>query len=287
MIHLDYNSPSSLKLFLEKNNMAMHKKFGQNFLINESARKRLIGVLSLTQNTSVWEIGPGLGAMTEEILLSKANLTVFEIDHGFTAMLHDFFLEYEKQGKLNIIEGDVLKTWKKTIDKTGKPDCFFGNLPYNIAATLIADTIEQEIRFDKCVFTVQKEVAKRMTAKPDTDDYSSFSILCQWAYDIVPIMDLTGGNFWPRPDVDSRAVLFTKKNNFPHCNNPQLFMKMERALFLSRRKNIRNNLTMFYNNSMRAEAVLARASINPLVRAESLSLEILLQLSDYINQDII
>ena len=111
------------------------------------------------------------------------------------------------------MEGDVLKTWKNYLETTSLPDRFFGNLPYNIAATIIADTIENNIRFDRCVFTVQKEVAQRMTAKPSQDDYSSFSVLCQWAYDVKNIMDLAGGNFWPKPNVDSRAVLFTKKED--------------------------------------------------------------------------
>ena len=245
-LHPDYNSPSEIKNFLESNGLAMQKKFGQNFLINENARKRIIDALDITENSSVWEVGPGLGCMTEEILLRGASLTAFEIDRGFAECLKNFFDSYAE--KFSLVEGDVLKTWKKEraafSEKTGKenPDRFFGNLPYNIAATLIADTIENQVRFDKCVFTVQKEVAKRMTAKPGTEDYSSFSVLCSWAYDINNVIDLAGTNFWPKPNVDSRAVLFTKKEGFPDCENPKLFCKMQRSLFSSRRKNVKNNL---------------------------------------------
>jgi 16S rRNA A1518/A1519 N6-dimethyltransferase RsmA/KsgA/DIM1 with predicted DNA glycosylase/AP lyase activity len=88
-----------------------------------------------------------------------------------------------------------------------------------------------------------------MTAKPGSADYSSFSVLCQWAYDIKPLFDLSGSNFWPKPNVDSRAVLFTKKEAFPNCKNPQSFIKMQRALFSSRRKTVRNNLSGFLNNN--------------------------------------
>ena len=182
------------------------------------------------------------------------------------------------------MEGDVLKTWKKQLNACeGKiPDRFFGNLPYNIAATIIADTIENNIRFDKCVFTVQKEVALRMAAKSGSDDYSSFSVLCNWAYDVKPLLDLGGSNFWPKPNVDSRAVLMTRKDDFPKCNNPQLFVKMQRALFSSRRKNVRNNLSIFLKNNDLTMACLEKAGIDPKKRAEVLTIEEMLNLSDVI-----
>ena len=290
-LHPDYNSPSEIKNFLESNGLARQKKFGQNFLINENARKRIIDALDITENSSVWEVGPGLGCMTEEILLRGASLTAFEIDRGFAECLKNFFDSYAE--KFSLVEGDVLKTWKKEIaafsEKTGKenPDRFFGNLPYNIAATLIADTIENQVRFDKCVFTVQKEVAKRMTAKPGTEDYSSFSVLCSWAYDINNVIDLAGTNFWPKPNVDSRAVLFTKKEGFPDCENPKLFCKMQRSLFSSRRKNVKNNLGIFLSSAEKAEYALDKAKIMPSLRAEVLTLEQMLVLSDVLNKDII
>ena len=290
-LHPDYNSPSEIKNFLESNGLAMQKKFGQNFLINENARKRIIDALDITENSSVWEVGPGLGCMTEEILLRGASLTAFEIDRGFAECLKNFFDSYAE--KFSLVEGDVLKTWKKEraafSEKTGKenPDRFFGNLPYNIAATLIADTIENQVRFDKCVFTVQKEVAKRMTAKPGTEDYSSFSVLCSWAYDINNVIDLAGTNFWPKPNVDSRAVLFTKKEGFPDCENPKLFCKMQRSLFSSRRKNVKNNLGICLSSAEKAEYALDKAKIMPSLRAEVLTLEQMLVLSDVLNKDII
>lgn len=286
MEHPDYNSPSSLKAFLEDNSMSMQKKFGQNFLVNGDARKKIVNSLELSPDMSVWEVGPGLGSMTGEILSCGAKLTVFEIDRGFVKMLKDFYSKEIDSGNLTIIEGDVLKTWKKQCDAAGIPDRFFGNLPYNIAAAIIGDTIEQNVRFDKVVVTVQKEVAQRMTSAPGTGDYSSFSILCQWAYDVETVMDLAGGNFWPRPNVDSRAVVMTKREEFPGCENRQTFMKMQRALFVSRRKNIKNNLTQFLSDAEKADVVLRKAGIDPSLRAEAVTVEQLLQLSDIINADI-
>lgn len=280
MEHPDYNSPKALKDFLDANGLAMQKKFGQNFLVNEDARKKLIDNLDINECSVVWEIGPGLGCMTDEILGRGADLTVFEIDKGFAALITSFFDDFEKKGKFRLVLGDVMKTWKGQLEKSNLPQRLFGNLPYNIAASIIADTIENNIRFDKCVFTVQKEVAQRMTAKPGTDDYSSFSVLCQWAYDIKNVVDLGGGNFWPKPNVDSRAVLFIKKENFPCCESPKTFLKMQRSLFLSRRKTVRNNLTQYLKNGDLALKALENAGIDPMKRAEVLQISELLKLSD-------
>ncbi len=280
--HPDYNSPTELKNFLESRNMAMQKKFGQNFLINKDARNLLTDTLEISPGTKVWEVGPGLGAMTSEILERGADLTVFEIDHGFAAAVSDFFEEYKNKGTFHLVEGDVLKTWKKTLEEQGQPDYFFGNLPYNIAASLVGDTIENGIRFKKMLITVQKEVAMRISSAIGSKDYSSFSVLCQWAYDAKPVITLSGGNFWPKPNVDSRAVLLTPKKDFPCCKNPLFFAKLQRALFASRRKTIKNNLSVFLSDAKKAEDAIAKAGLSENARAESLSVNQLLKLSDCI-----
>ena len=286
MNHPDYNSPAELKKILDDNGFSMQKKFGQNFLINGTARTKLIDALDVKEGTTVWEVGPGLGAMTSELLERGTNLTVFEIDRGFISLISQFFQPYSDKESFRIIEGDVIKNWYgSTQNGTIIPERFFGNLPYNIAATIIADTIEKGVRFDRCVFTVQKEVAVRMAAKPGDEDYSSLSVLCNWAYDVKNLMDLSGACFWPKPNVDSRAVVFTKKDDFPRCKDPKLFIKMQRALFSSRRKTVRNNLQGFLNSSEKAALYLEKAEINPMLRAEVLTIDQMLKLSDIISAE--
>lgn len=274
---IDYDSPSFLKTFLESRGFAMQKKFGQNFLINRDARKKLIDALELDSTCSVWEIGPGLGAMTAALVESGANVSAFEIDRGFASVLKEVFGDAEN---FSLIEGDVLKTWKKHAESSGAATHLFGNLPYNIAATVFADFIEHGVRFEKAVITVQKEVAQRMCAKVGSADYSSFSLLCQWAYEVKPVMDLGPSSFWPRPNVDSRAVRFVKRNDWPGCKDPVHFAKMQRALFSSRRKTVKNNLTAFLKDGEKAARALEDAAIDPQIRAEKLSLTDVLRLSD-------
>ena len=165
-LKINYDSPVALKNFLDERGMAMQKKFGQNFLINSQARKLLVDSLKIDENTTVWEVGPGLGCMTSEIVERGAKLTAFEIDRGFASVLKEIF---EGNQNFSIVEGDVLKTWKNFYKENGLPDRFFGNLPYNVAAAIVADMISEGTRFPRAVITVQKEVAMRMAAKQNTE----------------------------------------------------------------------------------------------------------------------
>lgn len=280
MNHPDYNSPAELKAFLEENGMAMQKKFGQNFMLNQNAREKIVEALEVKENMNVWEIGPGLGCMTDIILNKKCNVSVFEIDRGFIKSLHSFFEDYEKNNKFTIIEGDCLKTWKKHFENTSqKPERLMGNLPYNIAATFIADTVSYGVIPEKCIYTIQKEVAERMIAKPGTENYSSFSVICQYAYNLKNIITLAPGNFWPKPNVASTAVLLEKKPDIPHLDNPKLFFNLIHTLFSSRRKTVSNNIKQILPKNVSSEELFARAKINPQDRAENLSVEQFVALS--------
>ena len=276
----DYNAPSALAAVLDEHGFGMQKKFGQNFLINAHIRQELISALGFSAGDTVWEVGPGLGSMTSLLLEAGADLTVFEIDRGFVQLLTSYFGSYHS---FHLIEGDVLKTWKAEYQRHA-PKAFFGNLPYNIAAKLIAATIEAECFFDCMVITVQKEVGLRMTAAPGSADYSSFSLLCQWAYDVEPIRDIAPAAFWPKPNVESQALRFTKKQSPQPVRDARLFLSLVRGLFSARRKTVKNNLSAFLaakgKKTLSAESLLKVAEIDPAARAESLTIYDFIRLSD-------
>ncbi|MBQ1869495.1 MAG: ribosomal RNA small subunit methyltransferase A [Treponema sp.] len=276
----DYNSPAELKKILEEHGFSMQKKFGQNFMLNPNARQKIASLLQLSKDEEVWEVGPGLGCMTAEFLNSGAKVKAFEIDKGFIQLLHGIFSDEEKSGKLAIVEGDVLKNWLGEYKKAQSPIKLAGNLPYNIAATFIADTIEKSCPFDRCVFTVQKEVADRICAKPSSEDYSSFSVLCQFAYDVKPSIELGPGNFWPKPRVASKAVLLERKASPVECLSPELFVKLVHTLFSSRRKTIQNNIKPLLPKGLSAADFFAKAGISPSERAENLTVAQFATLTD-------
>ena len=149
---MNYNSPNDIKNFLDSYGFSPQKRFGQNFLIAEDVRRNIINLLKIPENARVWEIGPGMGAMTSHVLEklgTKGSLDVFEIDRGFIKMLTDIFGD---RNNFRIVEGDMVKTWKKYYSENGKPDRIFGNLPYNAASAMIASLIENEAVPERMVF---------------------------------------------------------------------------------------------------------------------------------------
>ncbi|MGI5083557.1 16S rRNA (adenine(1518)-N(6)/adenine(1519)-N(6))-dimethyltransferase RsmA [Treponema putidum] len=280
----NYDSPAELKALLETLGFSMQKKFGQNFLVDKKTRESLISLLELKEETRIWEVGPGLGAMTCLLLEKGVNLTAFEIDKGFISLLKKFFLD--KGQNFTLVEGDVQKNWLPYLKEHGKPDIFFGNLPYNIASELIASTIEAGAVFDTMLFTVQKEAAERITARPDNKNYTAFSVLCSLFYECKIVKTIPASAFWPQPNVESAAVLFKAKKEFAEYKNFKLFIKIVKALFSSRRKNIKNNLSSWLKSNgydCNADFVLQKAGLNGNLRAESLALYDFLLLSDIIS----
>ena len=267
---VNYNSASALRTFLETEKLGMQKKFGQNFLINPAIRQALVDELGANSGEEVWEVGPGLGAMTDMLFKNGNKVKAFEIDTGFIRILKNIFGENEN---FTLIEGDVLKTWAES----PPAPYLLGNLPYNIAAALLADFIEKGCVFSRMVVTVQKEVALRMAAKAGSADYSSFSVLCASMYKVKPLMTIKPSSFYPQPNVDSMGVLMETK--FPEKNMeqyPKVFYPLVRALFASRRKTIKNNLTAFLASSsskIPVENILSENGLTGMERAETLELE--------------
>ena len=279
---INYDSPGELSSFLKYHGLGMRKKFGQNFLINSALRSRLIDALEIGEGDEVWEIGPGLGAMTKSLLERGCRLTAFEIDPAFSKILKEFFT----QESFRLIEGDVFKTWPiVSAEMYGNAQNralhLFGNLPYNIAAALLADFIEKKMLFKRMVVTVQREVALRMIAAPGSADYSSFSVLCSSLYRVKILMPIKNSNFFPVPGVDSRGVRLDLLTT--PVNLPLLFFPLVRSVFSSRRKTLKNTLTNFASSVIlkkdgvsspapaeTAAEVINRTGISGDLRAETL-----------------
>jgi len=275
---INYNSAADLRAFLEREKLGMLKKFGQNFLINPQIRRTLADELDACDD--VWEIGPGLGAMTEILLEKGLKIKAFEIDLGFIRILNNIFSDNKN---FSLVEGDVMKTWQRQ-----KPVSFLlGNLPYNIAASLIADFIERGRVFSRMVVTVQKEVALRMCASAGSSDYSSFSVLCASVYNVKQLMVIHPSSFFPQPNVDSMGVLLEKKSAEVY---PQVFYPLVRALFASRRKTIKNNFLAFlsartgkFNAQEMCASVLRETGIDQNERAENLDINAFLSIAKSID----
>ncbi|MDR1107839.1 MAG: 16S rRNA (adenine(1518)-N(6)/adenine(1519)-N(6))-dimethyltransferase RsmA [Spirochaetaceae bacterium] len=278
---INYDSAQQLSAFLDERGLGMQKKFGQNFLVNPGARKKLLDALEIKSGDEVWEIGPGLGAMTQGLLERGARVTAFEIDRAFNLILKELFGDNEN---FRLIEGDVFKTWR-----TVPADAPFllGNLPYNIGAALLADFIEHRRFFTRMVVTLQRETANRMLARPGSGDYSSFTVLCASAYTVKPLLVLKGPSFYPVPRVESQGLRLDLRSDRVAGGYPVFFRPLVRCLFSSRRKTLRNNLQNFVLSGIINKEVLGdkkqvqdfcmrvleAGGIEPQERAENLGYE--------------
>lgn len=276
-----YDSPPAIKTFLEAQGLAMSKRFGQNFLVDRNAREKLYSALKASAPLHIWEIGPGIGAMTALLLERGHRVTAFEIDHGFARILRDLF---GANPNFALIEGDFLKTWKGERGSTGNageksgsssvggmPDLLFGNLPYNVALVIIADLLENNWVPRKMVFTVQKEAARRIAAGPGTKDYAAFSVLCASVCRTKILYDIGASAFWPRPRVTSSVVALEPRPEPLVGDDRAGFTRFVRSAFSSRRKTLRNNLNaMDKDFSAALDPALEALGIVADVRAEAL-----------------
>jgi len=301
---LNYNSASDLREFLEHEGLGMRKKFGQNFLINPRVRQALVEALGADVGAQVWEIGPGLGAMTSLLIEKGLKVKAFEIDSGFIRILKSLFSD---EKNFELIEGDAIKTWlsqknerytekistRDSLPRGGIP-FLLGNLPYNIAAVLLSDFIEKGQFFSRMVVTVQKEVALRMAAKAGSPDYSSFSVLCASVYDVKTLMTISPSSFYPQPNVDSMGVLLERRQQMlSNQEYPSFFYPLVRSLFESRRKTLKNNLLNFLSSRLNqlnasnvkeiCDTILCDNSLNGSERAEKLDFEAFLSLAKTID----
>lgn len=282
MWNLNYDSISQLDGKLKKNGLAMSKKFGQNFLISSSAREKIVSLMDLQDGMRVWEIGPGLGAITHLVIKENVNLKCFEIDHGFASILRNE--AFSDEDNFSLVEGDALKT---LFQEDEMPDRIIGNLPYNVGSIIIAKLIESSIIPERMVFTLQKEVVDRMCAKPGDDSYSSFSILTQIDYENRLELVLRKGCFWPQPQVESAVVVMRKRDkSLVDDSLRPVFLPLVRDLFSQRRKTIKNNLmASSYGNCGKAkiEQIISQSGLSGSERAEALSFEQLLTISKVIS----
>ncbi|MGN0851447.1 MAG: 16S rRNA (adenine(1518)-N(6)/adenine(1519)-N(6))-dimethyltransferase RsmA [Candidatus Ornithospirochaeta sp.] len=281
MWNLNYDSPKEIERVLSEKGLAMTKKFGQNFLVSPSGREKLVKLMELEEGMKVWEIGPGLGAITHMILKENVDLYSFEIDHGFASLLSG--PAFGDESRFTLVEGDALKTlFKKRL--LPLPDRIVGNLPYNVGSVMIAKLIENSYLPPLMVFTLQKEVVDRMTAKTGEDDYSSFSVLTQIDYENKLMLKLPRGCFWPQPNVDSAVVVMKRREkSLVDDTLRPVFIPLLRDIFQQRRKTIRNNLNSSEYGNLgkdRVEEILSLSGLSGNERAEALSWDSLLKLSE-------
>jgi 16S rRNA (adenine1518-N6/adenine1519-N6)-dimethyltransferase len=254
------------------------KRFGQNFLTDQSIVTSLIDAINPKTEEIIIEIGPGLGALTKPLLKKINHLHVVEIDRDIVSWMQN---EYAKPIYINnaitIHNVDALKFDFTSLSENLR---VVGNLPYNISTPILFHLLENVSHIIDMHFMLQKEVVERMVASPSNPAYGRLSVMLQYHLQMEYLITVPPEAFEPAPKVESAFVRCVPHTTIPNiANDYSLFHKLVLAAFSQRRKTIRNTLKNFLNDDD-----FLKLKINSQLRAENLSVKDYVLISNYIQQ---
>ena len=277
---VDDTNPQHPRALLAAWGLRPKKRYGQNFLMDGGAARRIarLSLLDAPDGARIIEIGPGTGALTLALLEERADVTAIEIDPELVnVMRHRPELE-----RAHIVQDDAMEFDFAAFARGGGPWRVAGNLPYNVATPLIVGLVEMESGPDTIVAMIQKDVADRLAAKPGTPAYGSLSIAVQYAMRVERAFTLGPRAFYPPPKVDSTVVRLVRLDR-PAVAPRDLatFRKVVRAGFAYRRKTLANSLMLALELPRDVIATaLAASGINSESRGEQLDLDDFARLAD-------
>ena len=282
---------SVTRAILERHGFTFKKSFGQNFLTDTNILQKIVDTAEIDKKVNVIEIGPGIGALTEFLAESAAEVMAFEIDDRLVPILADTLRDFDN---VTVVNQDILKVdLAQYIAEFKNPDLpikVVANLPYYITTPILMHLIESGIPFSEFVVMMQKEVADRISAQPNTKAYGSLSIAVQYYMTAKVAFVVPRTVFVPAPNVDS-AILKMVRREQPavEVQDEKFFFKVTKASFVHRRKTLWNNLTSYFGKSEEVKAklenALAKANLVANVRGEALDLVAFARLSDALREE--
>lgn len=281
---------SVTKAVLERHGFTFKKSFGQNFLTDTNILQKIVDTAEINKNVNVIEIGPGIGALTEFLAENASEVMAFEIDERLVPILEDTLRDHDN---VKVINEDVLKadlqTRVKEFENPDLPIKVVANLPYYITTPILMHLIESKIPFSEFVVMMQKEVADRISAEPNTKAYGSLSIAVQYYMTAKVAFVVPRTVFVPAPNVDSAILKMTRrKQPLVEVKDEDFFFRVSKASFLHRRKTLWNNLTSHFGKSEevknKLDQALENAAIKPSIRGEALSISDFARLSDALRE---
>ncbi|MCO5475455.1 ribosomal RNA small subunit methyltransferase A [Enterococcus sp. AZ091] len=282
----DIATPSRTKEILAKHGFTFKKSLGQNFLTESNILRKIVATAAIDDQTNVIEVGPGIGALTEQLAKHARQVLAFEIDDRLIPVLQDTLAPYSN---IQVIHQDVLQADLSTMIREAftdeRPIKVVANLPYYITTPIMMHFLESQAPIQEMVVMMQKEVADRISAVPGTKAYGSLSIAVQYYMEAELAFIVPKTVFVPQPNVDSAILKLTRRATpAVEVTDEKEFFKLTKAAFQLRRKTLWNNLQNSYGKDEKTKewlkASLAASEIDPTRRGETLSLAEFARLSN-------
>ncbi len=270
--------------------MTPRKRFGQHFLIDENVLERIVNVFHPADNELVLEIGPGSGALTARLLERIRHLTVVELDRDLVAILSE---KYDSD-QLTIVQADILNFEIASVfncselvgnatpvisddlkNETSNKVRIIGNLPYNISTPLLFHLLKSVEHIQDMVFMLQKEVAQRLSAAPESKIYGRLSVMAALELDCQCLFDVPPQAFEPPPKVESTVIRLTPKLVPHNVHDRTRLNEIVKLAFSQRRKTLRNSLQQLVSDTQ-----FKNARVDSSRRAENLTVNQFIQLSN-------
>ena len=280
------SSHQATKEVVQKHNFKFSKSLGQNFLIDTNVIDRILEGARVKEGDYVREVGPGIGTLTKEMGRSAEKVVAIEIDKTLIPILEETLADFPN---IEVINQDILKVNVQELVKeklNGGPVKLVANLPYYITTPIVMKFLEEDIPVTDIVVMVQKEVADRMNAKPNTKDYGALSVAVQYYCDTEIVAKAPRHMFMPQPNVDSTVIgLHVREEQIYHVDNEDIFFKTVKASFGQRRKTLLNSLGgLGFLSKDQIKEALKEANIDEKRRGETLSIEEFASLSNAVNR---
>ncbi|EXJ23464.1 Dimethyltransferase [Alkalibacterium sp. AK22] len=275
----DIATPLRTKEILNKYGLSAKKSLGQNFIIDTNILEKIVLAGQISARTTVIEVGPGIGALTEQLAKKAGKVLAFEIDDRLLPVLKDTLSPYDN---IEIIHSDVLKVDLPAFAEKHLAEAeevvLVANLPYYITTPIIMNFLEAGLAIDRMVLMMQKEVASRISAQPGTKAYGSLSVAVQYYMDAEVAFSVPKTVFMPQPNVESAIIRLREKQSKPvELSDEAFFFRLVRSAFVQRRKTLWNNLLVAFGKEEQTktllEQALTEADIDPKRRGETLAIE--------------
>lgn len=271
---------SKLEL-LKKHNFTFNKSYGQNFIFDTNLLESIVEKVNV-HDKIVLEIGPGAGTLTRILAKYARKVVAYEIDTNLKPILQENLAECNN---VEVIYGDIMKISMSDIEKTlGDKYIIVANLPYYITTPIIFKFLENANNMQSMSIMVQKEVADRLVAQPNTKDYGAITASIDYRGNAKIIKNVGRQMFTPPPNVDSAIVKIDLDSTKYNVTNTETLDKTIACVFAMRRKTIENNLKATFGfDGNTADKIVSQAGITKGLRGEVLSTQQLVNLANTIN----